>query len=499
MIDGWEGKRVVVTGGAGALGGAVVDALRARGAICHVPVIEVQVPENRMPELQLELKYVNHDFLGFGEALMSGSCNLDVLCTEADGWGIVDNYRDIIQSVAVISQNGNTFCTGFLINNANQDCTPYFMTAFHCNVNSNNAPSLVAYWNYQNSFCRQPGTPQSGQAGDGVLDANNTGAIYRAGYNPTDFVLVEFDDPIVEEADGFFAGWTLDAQPPTDTVICVHHPSTDEKRISFEVDETYLGSWGSGSMPDPFGNHVIVPDWDIGTTEPGSSGSPLFDREKRVIGQLHGGTASCNSQTYDSYGWFKASWTGGGTPQTRLSDWLDPDGLGIQELDGRYVSQCGFSVNTNTIAVDICAPEEASYTLEVSEAFTGPVTLSVNGLPSPASANFSVNPVTPGLTSVLTVTNTSGVAAGSYTLTVEASDGTETATLQLTLNVAASAPSAIGLMVPANMATDVEVQPTFSWMAAPGTDSYELEVALDPAFVNLVLNETDLTGTFLYF
>ncbi|MCB0643631.1 MAG: hypothetical protein KDC44_18415, partial [Phaeodactylibacter sp.] len=117
-------------------------------------VIEVQVPEHKMHELQLQLKYVNHDFIGFGEALLSGSCNLDVICGEDDGWGIVDDYRDIIQSVAVISTGGVTFCTGFLINNERQDCTPYFMTAFHCGINGGNAPSLVAYWNYQNSTCR---------------------------------------------------------------------------------------------------------------------------------------------------------------------------------------------------------------------------------------------------------------------------------------------------------------------------------------------------------
>ncbi|MBC7173590.1 MAG: SDR family NAD(P)-dependent oxidoreductase [Polyangiaceae bacterium] len=34
------GKHVVITGGTGALGGAVVHALRVRGAICHVPVAE---------------------------------------------------------------------------------------------------------------------------------------------------------------------------------------------------------------------------------------------------------------------------------------------------------------------------------------------------------------------------------------------------------------------------------------------------------------------------
>ena len=72
-------------------------------------VIEVSLPAARQQELRLHLKSVNHDFLGFGDiasSILSGSCNLDVVCDAADGWGIVDNYRDIIQSVAVIGCGG---------------------------------------------------------------------------------------------------------------------------------------------------------------------------------------------------------------------------------------------------------------------------------------------------------------------------------------------------------------------------------------------------------
>lgn len=39
-----EGRHIVVTGGSGALGGAVLEALLARGASCHVPCHEPEVP-----------------------------------------------------------------------------------------------------------------------------------------------------------------------------------------------------------------------------------------------------------------------------------------------------------------------------------------------------------------------------------------------------------------------------------------------------------------------
>ena len=114
-------------------------------------VVEVQIPTLEKNNLQLVLSYVNHDFVGFS-SMASGSCNLDVICGVDDGWEIVDGYRDIIQSVAVIGTNGGTFCTGFLVNSASNDCAPFFITANHCGINNGNAASLVAYWNFFNSI-----------------------------------------------------------------------------------------------------------------------------------------------------------------------------------------------------------------------------------------------------------------------------------------------------------------------------------------------------------
>jgi NAD(P)-dependent dehydrogenase (short-subunit alcohol dehydrogenase family) len=45
-----QGKNVVVTGGTGALGVAVVKALVEAGAHCHIPAIETAVPADRFPK-----------------------------------------------------------------------------------------------------------------------------------------------------------------------------------------------------------------------------------------------------------------------------------------------------------------------------------------------------------------------------------------------------------------------------------------------------------------
>jgi hypothetical protein len=115
--------------------------------------------------------------------------------------------------------------------------------------------------------------------------------------------------------------------------VTIHHPQGDEKRISFEDDPTSTTSVGLDTSPGD-GTHIRVADWDLGTTEGGSSGSPLLDPAHRVVGQLHGGYAACGNDLPDWYGRLSVSWTGGGTASTRLSDWLDPLATGVMALDG---------------------------------------------------------------------------------------------------------------------------------------------------------------------
>ena len=456
-------------------------------------VIEVRLPVEQVETLRLHLKTINHDFLGFSENALSGSCNLDVICALADGWGIVDGYRDIIQSVAVISTGGGTFCTGFLVTNVREDCAPLFMTANHCGIGSGNAASLVAYWNFNNSVCRQPNSGASGGNGDGQLIDFNTGAIHRASYAPADFTLVEFDDPISETADAWFAGWDARELLEPDTLICVHHPSTDEKRITFQFDGSYRGDWGNGSTPNPNGNHLIIPSWDIGTTEGGSSGSPIFNSDKRVVGQLHGGGASCNNDTYDSYGWFPASWVGGGSTSNSLSSWLDPDGTGTMVMDGRPQIQCSFFVGATPATQSLCAPANAEYAIEVSENFVGPVIISIEDLPTGLTAEFGATTIMPGGATTLVVSGTSSLSTGSYTFTLDGTDGENMSSQSLVLTVVNGVAAQPILTTPIDMATDQLSQLTLVWDAIPAVSFYEIEVATEAEFINIIATATDLT------
>ncbi len=454
-------------------------------------VIEVQLPLNNKKALELELSAVNHDFVGI-EAQLSGSCNLDVVCGAEDGWDIVDDYRDIIQSVAYTTLNGFANCTGFLVNNTNQDLKPLFMTAFHCGVDVQSAPTMVAYWNFQNSDCRQPNSPQSGVDGDGQLNTFNSGSILRSTWAQSDFVLVELDDPVVDAADAFFAGWTAEPILPT-SAIAVHHPSNDEKRISFENDnDFYLSTWVASPDEVTDGDHIIVEDWDIGTTEGGSSGSPLFDQNKRVVGQLHGGGAACGNDSYDVYGWFHTSWEGGGTPATRLKDWLDPNNTGALTIDGTngaLTLAAGF--------LELCNNEDdLGIVLNVGNFFQSGVNLSLSNVPSGLSANLSSAQTNPGSIVILNLSNINNLSSGFYNININGTDGLNSSGTTLSLQIFESNIATPTLTEPSNMETDVPSFTTFQWQADDNVNNYQFQLSTNSNFNNTIVDENTDQNTF---
>lgn len=454
-------------------------------------VLEVQIPIDKKADLKLQLKTVNHDFMNFS-ALTAGACHLDVVCSAANGWGIVDQYREAIQSVAAYGFEGTAFCTGFLVNNTQNNCKPYFITANHCGVNADNAPSVVVFWNYENSTCRDMRPPAGGNLGDGNMDTYNTGAIFRAAYAITDVTLLELDDPIADTAAYVFAGWNISKDLPEDTVALVHHPGGEEKRISFSFQGVYPGAWGSGTDSVPDGDYLIVPKYDIGASEAGSSGAPLFNSDQQVIGQLRGGSANCNVDGYDAFGWIRKSWTGGGTPTTSLQPWLDPANSGIEQITWKPQATCGFDLTLQNPIQEICAPGTATYTIAISDTFSAPVQLSITGLPAPATGTFSQNPAMPGSTVTLTIENTGTLAAGKYPLFVAATDGTNPTFNVLSLLVSTGVAPVVTLQVPANNATRTSIYPMFSW-ASSATAMYQIQVATDSLFNSLVFEQDSVT------
>ncbi len=258
------------------------------------------------------------DATDFGDA---GACNNNVNCPVGADW------QDDKRAVAMILTSGGfRLCTGALVNNVRQDATPYFLTANHC---LGGESSWIFMFNYESPTCADI---------DGPTNYTVQGSTLRATYSTSDFALLQLTEQPPDSYNVFFAGWS-NIDTPSQSSTCIHHPSGDIKKISFDYDPVtsadYLATTGT--------THWRIGSWDDGTTEPGSSGSPLFDQNHRVVGQLHGGYASCASLTSDWFGKFARSWDGGGSASTRLKDWLDPDNSGVTVLDG-YDPNAGVAI-----------------------------------------------------------------------------------------------------------------------------------------------------------
>ncbi|MEE9442160.1 MAG: trypsin-like peptidase domain-containing protein [candidate division Zixibacteria bacterium] len=246
---------------------------------------------------------------GFGG---SGSCNVNINCPEGDDW-----KKESRAVAMVLLASGTRLCSGALVNNTHYDATPYFLTADHC---LGMESTWIFMFNYESPDCTNI---------DGPTGMTLQGSTLRANYPPSDMALVEISEAPPEEYGVYFSGWS-NLNQSSQTSVAIHHPSGDIKKISYDYDSLTSTEYGEITGE----SHWRVADWDIGTTEGGSSGSPLFNPEHQIVGQLHGGFAACDNDKPDWYGKFSYSWNTSSQSSEQLAYWLDPDNTGIASMTG---------------------------------------------------------------------------------------------------------------------------------------------------------------------
>jgi len=449
-------------------------------------LIQVRVSPKQSSELRLVVEQLNHDFSGLGK-VFSGSCNLDVICGEADGFDLVERYRDAINAVGAITIGGTAMCSGSLINNVRNDCTPYFLTANHCGITSGNASSVVAYWNFQNSRCREPGSVESGGVGNGRMLEFNSGSVLRARFDRSDFSLIELDDNIDTLTNPFFLGWDR-ATESVDSAATIHHPRGEEKRISFDFGSLTFG------IDDYF---VRVDNWEVGTTESGSSGSPLLTRDQLLVGTLTGGDAACGNRFEDDYGMFKEAWEGGGTEATRVRDWLDPDNTGVTSIPGRY---CVDIARLSETFLSICRSSGASQTIQLTAEAGyqqgGNVSV-VDPVPG-VNITFSDQVISNRETINVTLEVNDQFQGNSGQATIRVENDLGPVDFNINLEVFDSAPTPANLLQPQDEATGLDFFVDFEWTDNSPISRLEISQLSDFSGGLLVfddLNENSLSVT----
>lgn len=255
----------------------------------------------------------------------SGACNLDVDCPIGDDYEELKDH--LKKSVALIVVGGGGFCTGTLINNTTNNGARYFLTANHCLGGS------TASWAFRfNWISPSPVCASFSNSSNGTFNQTSSGATLRASNAKSDMALLEITPSFPSSWDIVWAGWDRSDVIPNFSVG-IHHPSGDIMKVCRDNNSpTKITTGFNGANADMW----RVGNWELGVTEPGSSGSALFDTNGRIIGQLAGGLAACvgtnDNNQFDIYGRFATSWDFGNTNATRLSNWLDPTNTGQTSL-----------------------------------------------------------------------------------------------------------------------------------------------------------------------
>ncbi|MEM9055869.1 MAG: choice-of-anchor B family protein [Pseudomonadota bacterium] len=152
-----------------------------------------------------------------------------------------------------------------------------------------------------------------------------------------------------------------------------------------------------------------------------------------------------------------------------------------------------FTLQVGDPALSVCGAGQAStdVSLAAGPVPSGDVTLSVDGLPAGVAAQFA-DPVlsVPGATT-LTLSG-AGAAPGSYALTVSGDNGQEAFGAPLRLAVSSTLPQPAVPTVPADGAAAVSSLQALYWNAVPGAQSYDVELATDAGFTNVIASGSGL-------
>ncbi|WP_347373590.1 trypsin-like peptidase domain-containing protein [Aequorivita sp. Q41] len=430
----------------------------------------------------IELSQLASAANGYGD---SGPCQVNVNCIEGQNW------QDEKKGVAMILVNGSRVCTGSLVNNTEADFKPYFLTANHCigslDANGNTDASHYSfYWNYESNSCNNSFNYVPNATSGATLKANNP---------YSDFALFELtESPLNSNIDVYFNGWDRTITPGQ-TGAGIHHPRGDFKKIS-----THYMVPTQGQNPNPNASwriNWIATQNGHSVTEPGSSGSPLFSYNHRIIGQLWGGnTEFCNNpgDAHSDYGKFNYSWVGN-SPQRRLKDWLDPNNINPLFVDGLKV------IDVVTPENLVCANSATTFTIQ-------------NAAPPynwTSSTNITISPPTNGSTITAQAYNSNTRAPGFVQVTH--ATGTETinvwvgkplVSVLLTPDISVPEKFVFVDLVNSNYAPELQEVTNANWQKTGGTgflhqfglfDGMGHGSAVHPWIVNVSIELTNSCGT----
>ncbi len=269
----------------------------------------------------------------------SGTCMVNVNCEEGGAWQ--NEKKGVCHTIQKIG--GKSYiCTASLMNNTAEDFKPLILTAYHCAYGSSSYASSsdmeqwMFYFHLEREDCSNSSLPTVSKTMTGCKMLVNTG---MAG--GSDGLLLQLNDMIPENYDVFYNGWDRRGIAAV-SGVSIHHPLGDYKKISTYSDPSKEYTFQSSEFTADTYAHWNVTfaqtENGFGVTEEGSSGSPLYNENKLVIGTLTGGNSTClYRRGLNIYGKLSYHWNKYKTDSsTRMDVWFDPLNSGVETLAGRF-------------------------------------------------------------------------------------------------------------------------------------------------------------------
>jgi PKD repeat protein len=273
-------------------------------------------------------------------------CMINVNCPEGDDWQA--EKKGVVREYLILPEGWVGWCSGSMINNTTWDLTPYVLTAHHCGEGC--TPSMFNQWIFYFRFEASTCTGTSGPT-----NYTMTGCSLKAQgdrYTGSDFALFLLNQDPPSSVQAYWNGWNR-TNTPSPSGVGIHHPMGDIKKISTYTTTLQHSQWNNNGVLSHWKVYWAETENGKSIVEEGSSGSPLFDNEHRIVGALSGGPAqSCENPLYSLYGKVYWSWDQmGSLPEQQLKCWLDPVNTGEQYLPGTdgTVPQANFEASDQTI------------------------------------------------------------------------------------------------------------------------------------------------------
>lgn len=296
-------------------------------------MIQFEVPIANADSFSATISSVNTGFEELRKLPSYGhakACETNAICQNE---GIENQCR----AVCLIIIDGIRFCSGTLIATDNNDSESFVLSSAHClrdysnSFDSTLANKCVFYFGYNTPICETDiiGSYERGISGSKVASS----------HPEKDMVLLKLSQRPPVDYMTYESGWNI-TMAPQGPVKCLHHPNGDLMKISISENDPSPISWPIDGLAE--NTHWLIDTWNVGITESGSSGSPLYDNNGLIIGALSGGDSYCDNRGNDKFWRLNNVWDDNTSKPVDIMSVLDPSLSGISILNGKesYEKRC---------------------------------------------------------------------------------------------------------------------------------------------------------------